>query len=282
MNYQYLIYKRKFFRLLKYIVLSMWAMVTIFPLYWTLVNSFRTNRQIFRSFSLFPESLANLNNYKQIIELNNIPRAFYNTATITMFSMVLLLFCTIGIAFLISVYKFRFAFAIQTFFVLGIMIPRLSVLIPTYMNFNNMGLLGMQYSLVLCYAAFEMPMAVFLLCGFIRSLPHEVYESAIIDGCNSPQLLTNIVLPMSRNGIVTVIIYTGVSVWNEYMYAMIFLTNKAQKTIPSVIASARTEYVTEFGMLMAGVILTVAPIILIYSFLQDRIITGMAMGAVKG
>ena len=282
MNYQQAILRRKIFRVLKYLVLSLWATITIFPLYWTFINSFRTNPQIFRSFSLLPENLTYLDNYTAMIELNNIPRAFYNTGTMTFFAMCLLLVCTIGVGFLISVYRFKFAFAIQTFFVLGIVIPRLSVLIPTYMNFNDLGLLGMQYSLILAYTAFEMPIAVFLLCGFIRSLPHEVYESAIIDGCNSPQLLTNIVLPMSRNGLVTILIITGVSVWNEYMYAMIFLTNRAYRTIPSVIASARTEYVTEFGMLMAGVILTVAPIILIYFFLQDKIITGMSMGAVKG
>lgn len=266
---------------LKYLVLSLWAVVTIFPLYWTFVNSFRTNNQIFSRAAWLPESFSNLDNYRAMLQ-NNLPRSFFNTFTITALTMVLLLFCAVCASFLLSVYRFRYARPLHSLLIMGIVIPRLSVLIASYMNFNAMGLLGHKYALVFCYTAFELPLAVYLLVGFMRSLPPEIFESAIIDGCSSPQLLRNIVLPMSRNGIVTVLIISTVSVWNDYIYARIFLTNKKHMTITILIASAKTEFMTDYGMQMAGVILTVAPIILVYFFLQDKIINGMVMGAVKG
>lgn len=273
--------KRRFFVTLKYIFLCLWSLTTLFPLYWTFVNSFRSNSQIFSGFALWPESFANLDNYKAMLQ-TDIPRAFWNTFSITGVTMILLLFCGILASFVLSVYRFKFAKTIYTAMMLGIVIPRLSVMIATYMNFNHLGFLGHKYPLTLCYTAFEMPMAIYLIVGFMRSLPDAVFESATIDGCNSGQLLWHIVLPMSQNGIVTVLIVSAVSVWNEYLYAMIFLTNKAYKPITAVIAAAKTEFITDYGMQMAGVVLTVAPIILIYFFLQDHIINGMALGAVKG
>lgn len=273
--------KRNVFKTLKYIFLSLYALTTAFPLYWTFVQSFRSNSQIFSRFALLPESFSNLKNYEAMLA-TNLPIAFWNTFSLTALSMLLLMFCAILASFVLSVYRFRFAKQIYTVLMMGIVIPRLSVLISTYMNFNTFGFLGEKYPLAFCYTAFELPMAVYLIVGFMRSLSSAIYESATIDGCNSGQLLWYICLPMSRNGIVTALIVAAVSVWNEYIYAMIFLTKKTYKTITAVIAAAKTEFITDYGMQMAGVVLTIAPIIIIYFFLQDKIINGMAMGAVKG
>ena len=116
----------------------------------------------------------------------------------------------------------------------------------------------------------------------MQSLPSSVLESGIIDGCNSFRLLTQIVLPMSRNGLLTVIILSFVSIWNEYAYSLVLLSNRKFKTLTIALASSKTEFTIEYGMLSAGAVFAVVPIMLVYFFLQDKIISGMVVGAVKG
>jgi raffinose/stachyose/melibiose transport system permease protein len=145
-----------------------------------------------------------------------------------------------------------------------------------------LGFLGKQYPITLCYATFELSMAIFLLVGFMQSIPPSLIESAKIDGANSFDILMRVVMPISRNGIVTVIILAFVSIWNEYAYAMVMISNIKFRTLTILLASAKNEFFVEYGMMSAGVVVAVIPMIIVYSFLQDKIISGMVAGAVKG
>jgi raffinose/stachyose/melibiose transport system permease protein len=265
----------------RYMLLVLYSLVTIFPLLWTLSNSFRTNDQIFSKFAIIPESLEYFKNYQMIFE-TNIPLAFYNSLTITALSLFIMLICAIPAAYLLSQYKFKFAQTIYLFFVIGIIVPRLSILIAEFKNFQIFGFLGKQYPIALCYATFELSIALFLLVGFMQSIPPSIIESAKIDGANSWDVLIRIVMPVSRNGIVTVIILAFVSIWNEYAYAMVMIPNIKFRTLTILLASAKNEFFVEYGMMSAGVIVAVVPMIIVYGFLQDKIISGMVAGAVKG
>lgn len=265
----------------KYVLLSVYAMVTVFPLFWTFANSFRTNNQIFSTTVLLPESFTYLVNYTNILK-ENILGAYWNSFSLTVTTLVIMLLCVIPAAFLMSQYRFHLSKALQNLFVVGIIIPRLAILITTFQNFNTFGFLNHKYPITLCYAAFEIPMAVFLMVGFMQSLPGEIAESAIIDGCSSFQVLTKIIIPMSQNGIVTVIILSFVSIWNEYAYAMVLLSNKKFHTLPMLLASAKGEFFVDYGLQCAAVMVAVVPIIVVYIFLQRKIVDGMVAGAVKG
>ena len=265
----------------KYVLLSVYAMVTVFPLFWTFTNSFRTNNQIFSTTVLLPESFTYLVNYTNILK-ENILGAYWNSFSLTVTTLVIMLLCVIPAAFLMSQYRFHLSKALQNLFVVGIIIPRLAILITTFQNFNTFGFLNHKYPITLCYAACEIPMAVFLMVGFMQSLPGEIAESAIIDGCSSFQVLTKIIIPMSQNGIVTVIILSFVSIWNEYAYAMVLLSNKKFHTLPMLLASAKGEFFVDYGLQCAAVMVAVVPIIVVYIFLQRKIVDGMVAGAVKG
>ncbi|SFK79071.1 raffinose/stachyose/melibiose transport system permease protein [Paenibacillus sp. 1_12] len=265
----------------RYMLLLLYAVVTIFPLLWTLSNSFRTNDQIFSKFAVIPESLTYFKNYEMIFA-TSIPLAFYNSLTITALSLLIMLVCAIPASYLLSQYKFRFAQTIYLFFVIGIIVPRLSILIAEFKNFQMFGFLGKQYPIALCYATFELSIALFLLVGFMQSIPPSIIESAKIDGANSFDVLIRIVMPVSRNGIVTVIILAFVSIWNEYAYAMVMIPNIKFRTLTILLASAKNEFFVEYGMMSAGVVVAVVPMIIVYGFLQDKIISGMVAGAVKG
>lgn len=265
----------------KYVLLSAYALVTVFPLFWTFTNSFRTNDQIFSATVLLPESFTYLVNYVNILK-ENILGAYWNSFSLTVATLLIMLICVIPAAFLLSQYRFRMSRRLQNLFVIGIIIPRLAILITTFQNFNTFGFLNHKYPITLCYAAFEIPMAVFLMVGFMQSLPGEIAESAIIDGCNSFQVLTKIIMPMSQNGIVTVIILSFVSIWNEYAYAMVLLSNNKFHTLPMLLASAKGEFFVDYGLQCAAVMVAVVPIIVVYIFLQRKIVDGMVAGAVKG
>lgn len=280
-NYNMSLLKRNSINFFKYFFLGIFSLLTFFPLWWTFVNSFRTNDQIFSSTRLIPESFTYLKNYVNIFA-QNVPLGMYNSATLTVVSLALLLVCAIPAAYLMSQYKFKSANLLFGLFTMGIVVPRLSILIATFSNFSVLGFLHLKYPITLCYATFELPIAIFLLVGFMQTIPTAIVESAKIDGCNSFGLLMKIVLPISRNGVVTVLILAFVSIWNEYAYAMVLIPNIMFKTITVVLASAKSEYATEYGMMSAGVMVAVIPMIVVYSFLQDKIISGMVAGAVKG
>lgn len=266
----------------KYFFLIIYALITFYPLWWTFVNSFRTNDQIFsESKMLVPETFGFVENFENIFA-QNIPRGMLNSFSITVVSLFLLMICAIPAAYFMSQYKFKFANLLYGMFSIGIVVPRLSILIASFTNFQKFGFLQQKYPITLCYTAFELPITMFLLVGFMQSIPASILESGKIDGCNSVRLLGDLVLPMSRNGIVTVLILSFVSVWNEYAYASILIPNVEFKTMTIVLASAKGEYLTDYGMMSAGVIVAVVPMIVVYTFLQDKIINGMVAGAVKG
>lgn len=261
--------------------MTVYAIITIFPLYWTFVNSFRSNNQIFTKMVLWPENIANLENYKKIFQ-QNIPLAFKNSVVLTTISLVVLTCCALMAGYVLATYRFRLAKVIYLIFSMGVVIPRLSILIATFRNFNTFGFLNQQYPIIFCYVTFELPMAIFLLVGFMQSLPSSVLESGIIDGCSSLGLMTKIVVPMSRNGLLTIVILSFVSIWNEYAYSMILLSNRRFKTLTLALANSKSEFTVEYGMLSAGAVFAVVPIMLVYFFLQDKIISGIIVGAEKG
>jgi raffinose/stachyose/melibiose transport system permease protein len=273
--------KTNMFSGLKYAFLALYALLTFFPLWWTFSNSFRTNGQIFTQTRLLPETFAYLDNYASILR-QNIPRAMWNSFSITALALALLIACSIPAAYFMSQYRFKLSNLVFGLFSAGVIVPRMSILIATFSNFQKMGFLQKQYPITLCYAAFELPITMFLLVGFMQSIPASVLESGKIDGCNSLSLLARIVLPMSRNGVVTVLILAFVSVWNEFAYASILIPNVKFKTMTIVLANAKNEYITDYGMMAAGVIVAVLPMIVVYSFLQEKIVSGMVAGAVKG
>ena len=273
--------KRRMVSGVKYGMIIIYAVIKIFPFYWTLVNSFRKNDQIFSKMVLWPENIMNLENYKKVF-MQDIPRAFKNSIMLTAVALILLIACTLLAAYVLSVYRFRFAKAFYLTFAMGVVIPRLSILISTYHNFKTFGFLNRQFPIVFCYATFELPLSIFLIVGFMQSLPSAVLESGIVDGCSSFQLLTKIVLPMSRNGFLTVLILSFVSIWNEYAYSNVLLSNRKFKTLTIALANSKTEYAIDYGMLSAAAVFAVVPVMLVYFFLQDKIISGMVVGAVKG
>jgi raffinose/stachyose/melibiose transport system permease protein len=264
-----------------YVVLCIHSLLTLFPLLWVLSNSFRKNDAILTSMRLVPESMQ-FSNYVEMLRVTSIPLAFFNSFTIALVSLGLLLAVGLPLSFALARFRFRFANWVFMFFAAAVLVPNVSVLPMTFRLFADLGLLGTKYGIAFVYATEQLPVSVFLLVTFMRAIPHELDEAAMIDGCGLWDLFLRVVVPLSRNGIVTVLILGFVAVWNDYLTALVLLPDQENQTLPLALAYAKDEYFVNYGMMSAAIVFAVTPMLIVYLFLKDRLISGMAAGAVKG
>jgi raffinose/stachyose/melibiose transport system permease protein len=264
-----------------YLVLSAHAVLTLFPFVWVLSNAFRDSDDILTSLSLWPEHWRT-ENFLNVLQATDIPRAFWNSASIAAVSLALLLTAAVPLAFAIARFRFRLAELVYIFFALAVLVPGVSVLPMTFRLFNDLGLIGTKYGIALVYATEQLPISVFLLVTFMRAIPHELDEAALIDGCGVSDLFLRVILPLSRNGVVTVLILAFVAIWNDYLTALVLLPDQQNRTLSVALAFAKDEYRVDYGMMSAAIVIAVTPMLLLYVILKERIATGMAAGAVKG
>jgi raffinose/stachyose/melibiose transport system permease protein len=264
-----------------YAVLCIHSLLTLFPLVWVLSNSFRKNDDILTRMRLVPESLQ-LSNYVEMLHVTSIPLAFFNSFTIALASLTLLLVVSLPLSFALARFRFRFANWVFMLFAAAVLVPNVSVLPMTFRLFADLGLLGTKYGIAFVYATEQLPVSVFLLVTFMRVIPHELDEAAMIDGCGLWDLFLRVVVPLSRNGIVTVLILAFVAVWNDYLTALVLLPDQENQTLSLALAYAKDEYFVNYGMMSAAIVFAVTPMLIVYLFLKDRLISCMAAGAVKG
>jgi raffinose/stachyose/melibiose transport system permease protein len=261
--------------------LTLVVLASLFPIYWTLVNSFRNNTQIMSAFRIIPEQLATAN-YVNVFLRSSIVRNFLNSLIIVCGNLLLLSTCACTSAFAISRYKFKLGFPVYLLFVSGIFIPGITMMGMIYKLLSRLGLLGTKIGIIFLYSATSLPLSIFLLVAFINTIPHELDESATIDGCNPWQLFSRIIFPLGRNGLVVVLIIAFVVSWNDYIWAMILLPTTIARTFTVALAFFKTDYYTDYGLLSACVMVGLVPVIIGYAFLQDKLIAGLTAASVKG
>jgi raffinose/stachyose/melibiose transport system permease protein len=267
--------------LIGYLVLIVNTVSCLVPILWTLSNSFRSNTQIFSHFSLVPEQF-NGANFTSIVDNTNLVQAFVNSLVISVCSLVLLLICVLPRAFVFARFSFKFSRVLYTFFLLSIFVPSIVLLQAVYELFANLGLLNVNYSIVLAYTAGQIPFCLFLLTAYMRELPLEVEEAAIIDGASVWNIFRRVTVPMSRNGIVVILILAFVSIWNDYIYALVFLPQPQRQTLTVALANVKGEYAVSYGLLSAAAIMAIVPVFVFYLFTKNFLMSGMSSGAVKG
>ena len=195
--------KKGIYSALKIIFLVLIVLSSLFPIYWTMVNSFRSNTQVMSVFALIPERL-NFENYLKIFRVNVLPSAFMNSIIITSATMVLTAIITMMAAFAISTYRFKMGGWIYSLFAAGIFIPTATTMGMIYKLLQDLHLLGSRSGIVILYTAGRIPLSIFLLVAFMKSIPDSVKEAAVIDGCSPWKLFTRIIWPLSQNGLIIV------------------------------------------------------------------------------
>lgn len=271
--------KRALARILKYLVLIIFSLVTIYPLYWLFITSLKDNSELYAGPFSLPLNFR-IQNYVEAWETANIGVSFFNSLCISAISVaVILLFASMA-AYVLA--KIRPHPALYIYFTLGIMIPVHAVLIPTFIIIRNLGLMNKHLGLILIYVSGELPLAIFILYGFMKSLSKEIGEAALIDGCSQVKSFFLIILPLSKAGLFTVGTLSFLNCWKEYLFAYLTISTTKLKTLTQSIMSLRGQYVTNYGLLCAGIMIAIIPAIIIYILFQEQIIKGMTAGALKG
>jgi raffinose/stachyose/melibiose transport system permease protein len=263
------------------VLLAFYALLTLYPLYWLFISAFKTNEEFFtRPFSL-PQA-ASFDNMIRAWKLAGMGQAMMNSAVVTVLAMILTLVLGAMCAFAISRFKFRLRGVITAYFLLGMLIPIHSTLVPLFIMLKNIGMLNTHWALILPYTAFELSLAIFLIAAYMTSIPKEVEEAALIDGMGYWGLFLRIILPLSVPGMATVAILAFLRYWNEFAFALVFINSQTLKTLPLSLSIFSDGFGTDYGLTMAAMAIAVVPTIVIYLIFQEQIMKGMVAGAVKG
>ncbi|MDR0561896.1 MAG: carbohydrate ABC transporter permease [Spirochaetaceae bacterium] len=266
----------------KMLFLAFLVFISLFPIYWTGVNSFRTNTQIYSAFSIFPEQL-NFEAYLSLFKSKTILTGLMNSAIITGSVMIFSSLIVLMASYTLGVYKFRGGRFIHLAFAAAMFVPGSTTLGTVYKLIADMGLLSTRVGIIILYTSGRLALSIFLMTAFIQTIPLSIEEAAIIDGCNPWSLFSKIVVPLSRNGVMVILILTFIGVWNEYIMAMIMLPSRSLRTLTVALANYfKSEFTTDYAFLSAGVIIGLLPIVTVYLALQERIINGLVASAVKG
>jgi len=171
---------------------------------------------------------------------------------------------------------------IYQFVLIGMLIPGNVLFIAQYILVKDLGILNTHWSLYLPYTAGALPISVLLIAAFMRSIPSELEEAAIVDGLGSIRLFALIILPVTVPALVTVFIVNFLGVWNEYLLANFFISKDALRTLPTGMVGFRDAYQTNYALICTGIVYSVLPVLVLYGFLQEKIIEGITAGSVKG
>jgi len=258
------------------------AIVQIYPLIWLAFFSLKDNSEIFSGdVAGFPKKFL-WSNYARALSDGNVMNYFNNSVLVTAASIILVLILSSMAAYAITRMNWKLSNLTMTIILLGMMVPIHAALLPLFMVLKNLHLLNTYWSLIIPYVAFGIPMAVFILGSFFKGVPREMEESAVIDGCGIYKTFFHIILPLIRPAIATVAIFTFLSCWNELMFAVTFINDAHYQTLTVGMMSMVGTYITQWGIIGAGLMITTVPTVVIYLLLNKQVQKSMIAGAVKG
>ena len=263
-----------------YILLLLVVVVYIAPLLWMLSVSIKTNAEVFASPFGLPEAFQ-WENYKIAWSAGKLGTATLNSALVCGLTLLgSLLFGTMA-AFAIGRMRWRFSNTALTYFMIGMMIPVHCVLIPLFVRFSKMHMTNNLIALILPYVTFSLPMTIYIMVGFFKGMPGEMFEAACIDGCSIYRCFFSIALPLCKTGLFVTGLMTFVNNWNELLLAMVFISDVKMKTLPVTLTYFVGPYSTNYVQMFAAIVIAVAPNILVYCCFSNQIVEGLTAGAVK-
>ena len=264
-----------------YILLVVLAVIYLFPLLWMLSVSFKTNREVMTSPFSLPKILQ-LGNYIFAWTKGDLGIATLNSVIVCGSALIISLLMGAMAAFAIARMRWKVLHILMNYFLIGMMVPVHCVLIPLFVRFSNWQLTNHLVGLIIPYITFSLPMTVFLMVGFFRSMPNEMFEAACIDGCSIYGCFGRIALPLAKVGMYVAGIMTFVGNWNELLLAMVFISDARKKTLPVTLTFFVGPYSTNYVQMFAAIIIAIAPTIVVYSIFSNQIVDGLTAGAVKG
>jgi multiple sugar transport system permease protein len=257
------------------------AIYSFLPMYWMFISAVRAPQELFAQPTLIPRSFT-LEYFTVLLSLTNFPINFMNSLIVTIITTIITLAAAIPMAYVTTRFKIKGKGLLVNSMLYAYMFPPMLLAIPLFYIFAKLGLDNTLFSLVIAHTTITLPLGVWLLGGFFKTLPFEIEQSAMVDGCTRFQAFRRVVLPLSLPGLVTVSIFSFLLSWTDYTYALMLITSDAKKTIPIGLTSMLGSYDIRWGEIMAGSAIITLPLLLIFVFLSRYFIKGLTAGATKG
>jgi len=266
-----------------YATLIAWTTFSIFSLIWIIFTSIRTNQELYAGVWALPKTI-NFENYIKAWNVVNLKRYFLNSVIVTFVAIIGLTFICTPAAYVLSRFNFKGRGFLSNLIIAGMGVPYQLLLIPLYKLFLNIKLVDNLFGLMLVYITLSIPFTIFLLSGFLRSLPSELEDAAMIDGCSEFGTFWKVMFPLAQPGIITAAIFNFIFLWNEYMLALVFISSQNNRTISLGLYSIQSamQYTADWTGLFAAVVIVMLPTTIIFFILSEKVMSGITLGAVKG
>ena len=262
--------------------LILWALICLFPVYWMFTFSLKSNEEIFGANVMgLPQNWL-WSNYTRAMSVGNMGQYFLNSLIVTIASILFVLIAAIMATYAMTRLHWKGRKRMNSFFMLGLTIPIHAAIVPLYTTLSRMSMLNTYWALIIPYSAFSLSMGILISIGFMGDIPYDLDEAAFLDGCGVWGIFFRVIVPLMLPAVSTVGIYTFLQCWNELMFATVFISKEAYKTLPVGIQGLSGQYTTEWGPIGAALAIATIPTLIVYIFLSKQIQESFIAGAVKG
>ncbi|WP_419875883.1 carbohydrate ABC transporter permease [Candidatus Pristimantibacillus sp. PTI5] len=263
----------------RWIIISLFLLITIVPFLWLILASFKTNQELFSSPFKLPEKWM-WENYESVLSNHPIPSYFFNSIWIAILSTII----AVAIATMVSygfMYKFKYKQGWLLLITFGIFIPTNAFIVPYYFIVNGLGLYDTRFGVALVYAGVSLPLSILIVKTYMDSIQKEMLEASFIDGASVHRTFLSVILPISYPGMTTASIFLMITAWNELLFASLLTQSEGTRTLQVAIRFFLSTFSANYPVAFAAMVIAVLPTIVIYSLLSEKIIGGLTAGAVK-
>lgn len=265
----------------KYIVMLFFVCISVGPLLWAFLSSFKTYSEINSSALTLPSAFR-LENYRSAFQYAPIARYFCNSVVIVGSSVLVTVVLVAMCAYVISRFEFRLKLLIVLLISASLMLPAQAISQPLFTIFQKLGIFDTKLGLVIVYSAMGIPMSFFVMVSYYKTIPTALEESAYIDGASFLQTFVRVILPLAKPGLVTIAMLQFINIWNEFYFALMLTSGDSARTVPIALNYYMGTFANNYSALFAAVVLTVSPTILLFVLLQKQVMESLTAGAVKG
>ncbi len=265
------------------VIIALILVIDVYPIFWLLCASVKENYEWteFPAYAL-PKSF-HWQNYVEAWTRGHMAVFFKNSLFDTLVSLVFIVIFSVTVGFAVVKMDWKWKNAVGKYFQFGIMVPVATSLMPLYQMYNKLHLTNTAFGLIITYIAFGLSLSVFLVTGYLRAMPDDIMEAAVIDGCGIYSLMYYVVVPIMKNAIVTVLVLQFFFKWNDLLFSMTFISDSSLKTVQTGLLYFSDEFGSKnWGGIFASVSMSILPMLVLYTFLNKAVIEGMTAGAVKG
>jgi raffinose/stachyose/melibiose transport system permease protein len=264
------------------IVLLFWSVLQIFPIYWMLTFSLKENSEIFGANIIGLPHKWLFSNYTTALQSGNMFRYLLNSVIVTGATILITVVAATAATYALTRMVWHGRRIANALFMLGITLPINAVILPIFLALSKVHLTNSYWALIIPYSAFALSMSIMIASSFMEGIPLEIEEAACLDGCSVYGIFWHVILPMMKPALSTLSIFIFLQAWNELMYAVIFISDSAFRTVTVGIQNLSGSFTTDWGPIGAALVIATFPVLIIYAFFSSKIQEGLVAGAVKG